>query len=35
MKEDDIKDVMNRASDMFHENTQTILNLLTEGANNE
>ena len=35
VKENDIKDVMNRASDMFHENTQTILNLLTEGANNE
>ncbi len=35
VKENDIKDIIRRASEMFHNNTQTILNILNQGGTNE
>ena len=31
----DVKDIIQRASEMFHSNTQVILNILNQGGSNE
>lgn len=35
VEENDVKDIITRASKMFHENTNTILNILNQGGSNE
>ena len=35
VEEADVKEMIQRASGMFHENTQTILNILNAGGSNE
>ena len=35
LNDEEIKDVLNRASDLFYSNMNTIINLLNEGVNNE
>lgn len=35
VEESDIKDIISRASEMFHNNTETILNILNQGGSNE
>lgn len=32
---DDVKDIIEQASEMFHSNTQVILNILNQGGSNE
>ncbi len=35
VQESNVKEIISRASEMFHENAQTILNILNEGGANE
>lgn len=35
IQENDVKEMINQAIDLFHNNTQTVLNILNQGGSNE